>query len=597
MTSISNLLEQINDTKADIKGHTYELITLLANEPALATASSAICIAGVIVIASGKRFLSSDETLLSQAIRKACSIATIGALTAFISTSVVISIVVADGLQSPLIDNEVLLMLIDNAITYLSGGIAYGIGIGACAFYLLKRIIEPFFASAIEAFSIKFNKEYLFPEFKNLTKILPKNRRASLKQALKKAKKNNLIILGIDANGKSVSISLANATKPNYQILGETGSGKGVFLSLLCSQLVSYEIACILFCPKRDDHLASALSGACLKENKLFVRVNLSAHHAVINPLFAVTERELFLLIKMTFELQSSGEGIGYYVLLEREFAQLVSEYANVAENISLFGLYEYAITRSSEISKDALGLLIKIKEIATLPSTQTYDDAHLVEIFEKGGCLLIEGNTEDESVLVLMRMLIHRVCQLTVNRKDKTIKVCIVLDEAKYCLTTSVTNYLGNIRSANGCFYFAHQSNADFESVQLRMPPTAVRETCLDNLTKRIVYKTTNFATAKYISELSGTKLVRSDLVNTVSNELAAETQSLERKTSKVEVPNIHTNIVQNLPPFCAISVGILPEPTYMYVPIIESNVVDVDYYIAAPFADCEKASEEDLL
>jgi hypothetical protein len=597
MDNISRILNNIDSFETQVKHYSYDLIALLANNPELASVSSTAVTTSVITLITGRHFLSTDETLISKAIRKSCLLASRVAFIVLVITSILIIIIITYGLKSPKIDNEVLMLYFSKASTHLSYGLMYGGLLGACIFYFSKRKLEPFIANVIEAFSRKFTKEYIFPEFKNLDRILPHSPRFSLAKVLKKARKKDSIFFGACSNGEAILVSFNKATQPNYQILGETGSGKGVFLSLVFSQFVGFDAACILFCPKPDDQLANSLHSACIKNNQLFVRANLASNHAVINPLFEVNERELFLLIKMTFELQSSGEGVGYYVLLEREFAQLISEYANDAERLSLNGLYEYALSRSSEVCKEALGLIIKIKEIATLPATQTYDDAHLLKIFENGGCLLIEGNTEDESVLVLMRMLIHRVCQITVNRKNKNRKVCVAFDEAKYCLTTSANNYLGTIRSANGCFYLAHQSNADFESVQLRMPPAAVRESCLDNLTKRIVYKTTNYATASYISDLCGTKLVRSDLVNTVSNELAAETQSLERKTSKVEVPNIHTNIVQNLPSFCAIAVGIMPEPTYMFVPIIKTAAVQINCYVAKSFDEGEGPLGEDLL
>ncbi|AEF02617.1 hypothetical protein C7Y69_00755 [Alteromonas sp. KS69] len=592
------LLFQVSEINSLTRDALWQCLSIATSDKLTVTLLVSGYLFAISLIVAGKSFLRADQTLITRALRFVFSALSFTTLLA----SVGIVLLFSKYLLSSYINTgkpwniykEFCIAILNNA----SLGMLIG-SIGAFVIYFcIKRYIEPWFSSLIESVSKTVNEYYDFPDFDNVVKLLPKRPKSKnfIARVLKSTKGKSLICVGLSSADKPILIDFKVATHPNYQTLGLTGTGKGQFLGLFYLQFIQKKCACFVFCPKEDKPLKNVLRFSAKTSEKPFFYLNLCASHPVVNPLFNITARELFVLLKMTFELQSSSEGLGYYKDVERELAQTLSAYADSDDNPSLPGLLHFANTLRDTISKDALGLFIKLKEIAALPCVATLDGKCITEVIQKGGCVVIEGNTEDESILLVMKLLLHRVAQLTTSRADCSRKVCIALDEVKYTITTSVINYMGNIRSFGGCFHVTQQSLADFESVQLRMPPDAVRESMLDNLPFKIIFRSNNYETALRVSNLCGTVMKNEEVRHTAVNEIASQTNFLERRISRQEVPYVHPNIVQNLPQSCAIAIGIFERPTYIFVPILHCESTYLETYKASPINTTDCLNNESL-
>ncbi len=594
----NQVLNQINDVNSLTQDVLWHYVSIATSDKLTTSliVTGYLCMISLIV--AGKTFLRTDQTLITKAIRFIFSTSYFAALLASVGIFLLTSKYLLKHFLAANNTWDVFNTFCEALVNNISLGLVIG-SVGGLAFYFcIKRYVEPWFSSFLEKISMSVNEIYDFPDFTNIIKLLPKRPKSKnfITKVLKAIKNKPVICIGLSPNDKPILIDFKIATHPNHQILGLTGTGKGQLLGLFYLQFIQKGCSCFVFCPKEDRPLKNVLRYAAKIANKPFFYLNLRATHPVVNPLFDIISRDLFVLLKSTFELQSSAEGLGYYKDIERELAQTLSAYADIDNNPSLPGLLHYANGLRDTISKDALGLFIKLKEVAVLPCISTLDGKCITDVIQKGGCIVIEGNTEDESILLVMKMLLHRVAQLTTSREDCSRRVCIALDEVKYTITTSVINYMGNIRSFGGCFHVTQQSQADFESVQLRMPPDAVRESMLDNLPFKIIYRSNNYETALRISNLCGTVMKNEEVRHTAVNEIASQTNFLERRISRQEVPYVHPNIIQNLPQSCAVAIGIFEKPTYIFVPILHCENMHLEAYKASPINPAETVKDEHI-
>ena len=489
----SQLLNQINDVNSLTQDLLWHYLSIAISDKLTTSLIVTGYLCTISLIVAGKTFLKTDQTLLTKAIRFIFSTSSFAALIASVGIFLLTSKYLLKHFLATNNSWDVFNTFCEALLNNTSLGLVFGAVSGLALYFCIKRYVEPWFSSFLEKISKTVNEFYDFPDFTNIKKLLPKRPESKnfITRVLRSIKNKPVICIGLSPNDKPILIDFKIAT---HQILGLTGTEKGQFLGLFYLQFIQKECPCFVFCPKEDRPLKNVLRHAAKIASKPFFYLNLRATHPVVNPLFDITSRDLFVLLKSTFELQSSAEGLGYYKDLERELAQTLSAYADIDNTPSLPGLLHYANELRDTISKDALGLFIKLKEVAALPCISTLDGKCITDVIQNCGCVVIEGNTEDESILLVMKMLLHRIAQLTTSREDCSRKVCIALDEVKYTITTSVINYMGNIRSFGGCFHVTQQSLADFESVQLRIPPDAVRESMLDNLPFKIIYRSNNY-------------------------------------------------------------------------------------------------------
>ena len=257
------------------------------------------------------------------------------------------------------------------------------------------------------------------------------------------------------------------------------------------------------------------------------------------------------------------------------------------------------AWTLLDEVGKDSANLNNKLTELALIQATQTDHDGGLSDIFENGGCILIEGSPNNDTALTLMKMIFVRVIQMASNRDDKSLPVNLWLDECKYLLCQAVVNALGTVRDKNCRLFLTNQSHADFEAVSMQYPSSAIREIVEDNTPFKAAYATRNRETANWIAEHCGTTEGVSESSSTYVNELATEVTNGERKITTIEEPIFHPNLIQNLPRGLAILSGVVSWPTLISIPHISVEKVNVPIFKAPQLSDSQKSliSKEDLL
>ncbi len=479
------------------------------------------------------------------------------------------------------------------------GGVVSG-GIIGALFYIFSRTAYTKLLSDIEE-KLTWTADKpdgLPPTEKDILKL--KVRKVSqwrLKRWLKRAHARKEVFIGINQNsGKPIFIPLTKALADCWQVSGMPGAGKGVFNQLLFTQLIKFGHVNIVFNPKKDAYCRSALYRACDQAGVPFYRVDLTQTSASINPIAGCSKEEVFEVLCSGFGYEDTRQESSFYSAVARRVIREVSE-QGLPQSIPAF--LEAAGPVFQEVGKDSANLQNKLTELVLLNATQTEDASALFNVFEHGGCILIEGAPNNESVLTLMKMLHIRSVQLASNRLDSEPPVNFWLDESKYVLCPSVINGLGTSRSFNFRYSLSTQSDSDSEATNMPFPASAVRQIINDDTPLKVIHSTHDHETAERISKHCGTKASLYSSSSASINELATETSDGKRVLSLREEPIFHPNIIKALPKGMAIITGAVRWPTMVTIPTLLVDKLDVPFYKAPSLSkkDAYDKKEDDLL
>jgi hypothetical protein len=433
-----------------------------------------------------------------------------------------------------------------------------GLFLGMLAYVFIKRFVEPYMSQLI-LLGAKRNIEIdTVPDVQNMQNILPETSAYDARKYFKIARKKQAVFLGIDSNNKPVFVPRSHWNKSNVQIVGVPGAGKGISAAIQLYQSILNDDACVVINPKIDEWAESLYADACKNIGKPLIVIDCRpGSPPQINPLMGINSHELNELLVAVFNLSRQGEAADFYRNNDRKGARLLSKLADKNSLLSIPTLLSHSHAALGDFYKNCEGLITQIEEISELSTIQTNEGLDLDEFIKSGGCLLLQGSTRDESVITLLNMLLVRIIQISEKRDDKSRHVSIFCDELKFITTSTLLASLGNGRDKGINFLLAHQTLADLEAENAGFSPLAVRNAILSLTPIKWVYQCSDYDTAKWVSQLCGTKTGIAEVIEATSNSLAAENVGLDRRFQTTEIPNIHTNIIQNLPPFCAVCIG----------------------------------------
>lgn len=575
----------IRNTIVHIDQSTYDAINGLANNPDAALLTGTALVATPLIGLSLKTLDKENTFAISSISRALGSGIFLGSITAsFVATAGFIITASDDLVTNYEHYHQAYLTAFEEILPNLLPGLGYGLVVAVVAF-VLSRTVYTKVLSKLES-KLRWSTELPSgtPGEADINKLrLDAINSSKVKRFIKRARSKKSLLLGFKPNGKPIYATLTKVLSGSWQTSGESGAGKGVFNQLLFNQLIDFGHINIVFNPKPDEYASSALSLACDEANVPFYRLNLLSGKPCINPLAGCSPEETFEVLSSGCGLEETAQASDYYASRDRA---TLREVISSTESSNISDLLDNATPFFREHGRETSGLENKLTELALLPATQTSDDGGLFEVFEKGGCILIEGSPNNETALMLMKMLFVRVIQMTSNRNDKSVPVNLWIDECKYLLCPSIINALGTARDKNCRLFLTNQSNADFEAVSMQFPSSAIREIVIDNTPYKANYATRNRATAQSISEHCGTKDGIAASSATSVNELGTETQNGERRVTLVEEPIFHPNLIQNLPRGIAILSGIVDWPTLAIIPTLEVQKRDVSFHEAIPLA-----------
>lgn len=493
-------------------------------------------------------------------------------------------------------------------------GIAAGVFVGILGWFMIGRWVEPWFASILHLATRKHERDSL-TDARSIQNYLPKQRQYDPRKYFDGARKRNAIFLGLDEIGRPVYVPRDKFCETHVQILGPTGTGKGVAASVILSQCIRYGDAVIVLEPKGDDWLPLVLHEQCKEVGAPFYLLDLRSTVPLFNLFAGATATQINELLQAGFSLGSSGKESDHYRKYDRKAAKALSQDEDSRRCVAQM-CDEALRVLGTELAKAANGFLEQLEELATLSVIQTASGFDLKSFVERGGCLYIIGSEGDEATKTLQRMLLVRFVQILKERDlAKTQRHAVIfLDEFKHHISPQALSALGMIRSKGANIIVSHQSLGDLTPDGMALDAKSVEGAVLDNTQIKLAYGNKDKDTAEWISGLTGTILVRKERLNISRNDALAEFASGDRTADLVERPLVDVNMVQHLPPGCAVVVSFFIEHAKLiftaFIPVTKSKLrglppaplykrraTDADPFHIDPTEDSNKNNGGELL
>lgn len=386
--------------------------------------------------------------------------------------------------------------------------------------------------------------------------LYPESRAFNPADYFQNALSRDALFFGFDDKNALVYYPRKQWVKDHLQIMGKTGAGKGIQATIAlvqCERL--YGDAVIVFDPKNDTFAPHVFKQYCRR----FFLLNLNEEAPPQFNLFArMSVSELRNLLTAGFSLFDKGAESDHYRSKERELvADVVRQFKDRSCNI--LTLHQAFADVPHEFKETAGSILRKLKELMLLPCLFSENGFNLREVIDNGGCLYIQGNLSDPSVIALQKMLFIRIAQIcAVRDPQKTFRhVNIFLDEVGYLLSKPSVDAFGTIRDKNAHFIFTHQSIPDLQgTIGADLDPQATSIKLLENAGIRWIYRQDG-DTAEWAAKLTGRVTVERERRTMRATGKGQETPDKDIGVTQEDNYKYDTNVIQGLPERCALFVG----------------------------------------
>jgi len=160
--------------------------------------------------------------------------------------------------------------------------------------------------------------------------------------------------------------------------------------------------------------------------------------------------------------------------------------------------------------------------------------------------------------ILKLQRMFVLAVIQSCESRdREKARHVCLFLDEFKYLISKPTLEALGAIRDKYAHVILAHQSLGDLRDCPSDINPDSVVSSINENCSIKLTYKVNDPDTADWLARMSGKIQIDQEVRRFDTSASLTELKTSERMLKQAERCLIDTNMLQSLPPGCAVLFG----------------------------------------
>lgn len=362
--------------------------------------------------------------------------------------------------------------------------------------------------------------------------------------------------LGLDENAEPVYIPFEIWAAAHTQFMGATRAGKGVGAQGLAAQGIVNGDAVIVLDPKGDKWMPHVLRAAAREAGVNFHVLDLRPGKPTqFNIIAGTTVDELELLLDAGLGLEETGNpGSDYYRKIDRRTMLRAVELVK-GQDISLPEMCAKVRAEWEELERDNSGFLLSLEEVSKLSCLQTRGGLDIEAAMEAGDVIYVIGDMLNTRVVKLQKMLLLRLLQL-VNRREGSEAhrlVSIHLDEFKYFLSRIALNALGTVLHKGCNVVLSHQTEGDLRA-GTGLDPEEVLGVVQANAQIRIIFRQDLPGDAARTAAMTGLKVIDKERRKVGRNEALAEVVEPDRLVDEVQAPLYDTNIIQSLPPRCAV-------------------------------------------
>ncbi len=361
------------------------------------------------------------------------------------------------------------------------------------------------------------------------------------------------VFLGLDPDGSAVHVDQALWRSSHVDIVGMTGSGKGILAGVLLTQAVRQGEAVVVVDPKDDEYAPRVMARAAREAGVPFYSLDLMAEMAQWNPLRGKTADEIEELLVASLGLGERGTEADFYRLNDRRAAR---EFARLFDDEPLPVLLE--TFRGEPAARKATKFIDDMEEIAATPSARAEEGLDVAGAIAEGAVIYVRGSMRHARILKLQKMFVLSVVQHCERRaRDEARPVCLFLDEFRYLVSAPVLEALASIRDKRAHLVLAHQTVNDLRNVPGDLDPEQVVASVTENCGLKFSYRVNDPDTALWLARMSGNILVDDEVRSLGANAVLAERERDIRSLRQSERYLVDTNMLQSLPPRCAVSYG----------------------------------------
>ena len=388
-------------------------------------------------------------------------------------------------------------------------------------------------------------------DIRTVGNVLPKARDAY--DPLSFCESKDRIFLGTDPDGNAVHVDQARWRNSHVDIVGMTGSGKGVLAGVLLTQAVRQGEAVVAVDPKDDEYAPRVMARAAREAGVPFHRLDLMAETAQWNPLQGKTADEIEELLVAGLGLGERGTEADFYRLNDRRAAR---EFAQLYDDEPLPILLE--TFRGEPAARKATKFIDDMEEIAATPSARAEEGLDIARAIAEGAVIYVRGSPRHSRILKLQKMFVLSVIQHCERRaREEARQVCLFLDEFRYLVSAPVLEALASIRDKRAHLVLAHQTVNDLRNVSGDLDPEQVVSSVTENCGLKFSYRVNDPDTALWLARMSGNILIDDEVRSLETNTVLAERERDIRSLRQSERYLVDTNMLQSLPPRCAVSYG----------------------------------------
>lgn len=320
--------------------------------------------------------------------------------------------------------------------------------------------------------------------------------------------------LGLNAELKPYYLSGKTFAETHMQIVGPTRFGKGVLLGGLLDQAIRHGHGVVYLDPKNDKFLPYIMKKAADAAGRKFVFLDLNSDMTKWAPFEGGNERDRRSRIISAFQLGDAGSDADFYKATERVVVDEILPLTGGSVRGMLSALEKKVSGTPDPLKDQAKRLFDGLSEFSMLPALipKKGGGIKISEALLEGAAVYVRGSLDDVTVKKASRLFITEVIQearrLAPQRQHH---LTLAVDELKFMISQEISDALATAAGFNVNMILLHQSLMDLRAPEDKsLDAKALESGVLVNCQVKVLYRASDPETARWASEMSGTRQIR---------------------------------------------------------------------------------------